>query len=359
MSSPSWPGVSIVIPVLNEERHLAAAVRRVLEQDYPGPWEVIVVIGPSRDRTHEIADELAAGDPRIRVVDNPAGRTPHALNLGIAAAVHDIIVRVDGHGELTDGYIARAVELLAETGAANVGGVMDAQGRTPFEQAVATAYTTRLGLGGSPFHLASSPAGEAETVFLGVFRREALQAVGGFDETLHRAQDWELNYRLRGSGRRIWFSPELRVTYRPRSSLRALLAQMYDTGKWRREVVRRHPETANPRYLAPPATVLALAAGTVSGAVGVLTGSRLLRSGLLAPLGYLALVVGGAATTGPMPLRARAWLPVVLVATHVSWGTGFLVGLRHRASASSPPRTSWGGSLRRVRLSARQDVPRR
>ena len=326
----SWPGVSVVIPVLNEERHLAAAVQRVLGQDYPGPLEVILAIGPSRDRTQEIADQLAAADPRISVVQNPAGRTPHALNLGVAAARHDIVVRVDGHGELTDGYIARAVELLEETGAANVGGVMDAQGQSAFEQAVASAYTTRLGLGGSSFHLADSPAGEAETVFLGVFRKEALESVGGFDESMHRAQDWELNYRLRNSGQRIWFSPELRVTYRPRSSLRALLQQMYDTGKWRREVVRRHPETASLRYLAPPVAVSGIAAGTVVGLLGVVTGSRLLRAGFAAPLGYLALITGGALTAGPMPPRARAWLPVVLAATHLSWGTGFLVGLRRR-----------------------------
>jgi succinoglycan biosynthesis protein ExoA len=324
----SWPGVSVVIPVLNEERHLAAAVRRVLDQDYPGQLEVILAVGPSRDRTHEIAAELQAADPRIRVVDNPAGRTPHALNLGVAAASHDIVVRVDGHGELTDGYIARAVELLEETGAANVGGVMDAQGDSSFEQAVASAYTTRLGLGGSAFHLASSPAGEAETVFLGVFRREALQAVGGFDESMHRAQDWELNYRLRGSGRLIWFSPELRVTYRPRSTLAALVKQMYDTGKWRREVVRRHPETASARYLAPPVAVLGILGGSLVGAVGLLTGSRLLRVGLAAPAGYVALVLGGALTAGPMRPQARAWLPVVLAATHLSWGAGFLVGLR-------------------------------
>ena len=76
---------------------------------------------------------------------------------------------------------------------------MDAQGTTPFEQAVAAAYTTRLGLGGAAFHLADSPAGEAETVFLGAFRKEAVLAVGGFDETMHRAQDWELNYRLRAA----------------------------------------------------------------------------------------------------------------------------------------------------------------
>lgn len=320
----------MIIPVLDEERHLAAAVRRVLDQDYPGELEVILAVGPSRDRTHEIAAELAAADPRIRLVDNPAGRTPHALNLGIGAARHDVVVRVDGHGELTDGYIARAVELLEETGAANVGGVMDAQGSSAFEQAVASAYTTRLGLGGSAFHLASSPAGEAETVFLGVFRKEALQAVGGFDESMHRAQDWELNYRLRGSGRLIWFSPELRVTYRPRSTLRALVKQMYDTGRWRREVVRRHPETASARYLAPPVAVLGILGGGAAGAVGVLTGSRLLRAGFAAPLGYVALVVGGALTAGPLRPPARAWLPVVLAATHLSWGAGFLVGRRHR-----------------------------
>lgn len=321
------------MPVRNEERHLAVAVGKVLSQDYSGEMEVILAVGPSRDRTHEIAEELAAGDPRIRVVDNPLGKTPHALNLGIAAAHHDIIVRVDGHGELTDGYIERAVELLDETGAANVGGVMDARGNTPFEQAVATAYTTKLGLGGGAFHLATSPAGEADTVFLGVFRKKALQAVGGFDETLHRAQDWELNYRLRNRGHKIWFSPDLRVTYRPRSSLRALVAQMYQTGKWRREVLRRHPGTASARYLAPPVAVLGVGMGTGLGLLGLLTRSRILRAALMAPTGYVALVLAGSAVAGPMSAAARLRLPLVLVATHMAWGAGFLVGLRRQKPA--------------------------
>ncbi len=329
------PGVSVVMPIRNEERHLAAAVHKVLGQDYSGELEVILAVGPSQDRTHEIADELAAGDPRIRVVDNPAGNTPHALNLGIAAARHDIIVRVDGHGELMDRYIERAVELLDETGAANVGGVMDARGNSPFEQAVAAAYTTKLGLGGGAFHLAASPAGEAETVFLGVFQKRALQAVGGFDETLHRAQDWELNYRLRSHGHKIWFSPELRVTYRPRSSLQALIAQMYQTGKWRREVLRRNPGTASPRYLAPPVAVLGVGIGAGVGLLGLLIPSRLLRAGFLAPAGYLALVVAGSATAGPMSAAARLRLPLVLVATHMAWGVGFLVGVRPPTSRST------------------------
>jgi succinoglycan biosynthesis protein ExoA len=323
----AWPGVSVVMPVLNEERHLEAAIRRVIDQDYPGELDVILAVGPSSDRTYEIANALAGADPRIRVVDNPAARTPAALNLGVAAAKHEIIVRVDGHGELADGYIRRAVELLDETGAANVGGVMDAQGTTPFEEAVAVAYTTRLGLGGSAFHLAESPATEAETVFLGVFRKDALVAVGGFDESMHRAQDWELNYRLRTSGHKIWFSPELRVTYRPRSTLRALVKQMYETGRWRRELVRRHPETATVRYLAPPLTLVGVLGGSVAGLFGVAFDSRLLRVGFLAPAGYLLLITGGSLiTTRSISGAARLWLPLVLAATHLAWGAGFLSG---------------------------------
>lgn len=324
-----WPGVSVVMPVLNEERHLRAAVAGVLDQHYPGDLELIMAIGPCRDRTHEIADELAELDDRLTIVDNPAGRTPHALNLAIATARHDILVRVDGHGELGDRYIERAVELLSETGAANVGGVMEAHGHTAFEEAVAFVYTSRYGLGGAAFHQGDVPAGPADTVFLGVFDKAALRAVGGFDETMHRAQDWELNYRLRQSGRLVWFSPELRVTYRPRSTLKALVKQMYDTGRWRREVVRRHPDTASARYLAPPAAVLAIGLGLLGALLGRTVGSRLLQLGLLAPVGYGAFVAYVTSTAGDsLSPEARRWLPVVLAATHLPWGTGFLVGRR-------------------------------
>jgi glycosyltransferase involved in cell wall biosynthesis len=317
------------MPVLNEEQHLAAAVQRVLAQDYPGPLEVIMAVGPSRDRTGQIAADLAGGDARLRVIHNPAGRTPHGLNLAIAASRYDILVRVDGHGELGDGYIATAVRLLERTGAANVGGVMEARGRTPFEEAVAYVYSSRYGLGGAAFHQGDVPAGPAETVFLGVFNKAELIAVGGFDETMHRAQDWELNYRLRTSGRLVYFSPHLRVIYRPRSSLPDLIRQMYDTGKWRREVVRRYPDTASVRYLAPPVAVVAIAAGTVAALLAGVLGSRLLRLGAAAPLGYGAFVGYVTATaTDVLSPGARRWLPVVLAATHLAWGSGFLVGRR-------------------------------
>jgi succinoglycan biosynthesis protein ExoA len=330
-----WPPVSVVMPVLNEERHLEEAVGRVLDQDYPGELEVVLAIGPSKDRTQEIAEKLADRDPRISIVPNPTGKTPAALNVGIAHAKHDILVRVDGHGALTDGYITRAVEVLDESGADNVGGVMAAEGRTPTEMAVACAYRSRLGLGASTFHQGGKP-GPADTVYLGVFRRAALERVGGFDETMHRAQDWELNYRIRKTGGLIWFSPDLSVTYRPRSSLSAVAKQFFHTGQWRREVIRRHPETASKRYLAPPFAVILLAVGTILGIVGLITGISWLDLGFLAPLGYAVLLLAGSAIEGRyLPWKALFWLPFVCATMHVSWGLGFLLGLKEKPAAAS------------------------
>ncbi|MFT3887344.1 MAG: glycosyltransferase family 2 protein [Arachnia sp.] len=315
------------MPVLNEERHLAAAVGRVLAQDYDGELEVLLAVAPSTDRTREIADELAAADPRIVVLDNPTGATPAGLNVGIRAARHDVVVRVDGHGELSDGYISTAVRLLEETGAANVGGLMDAQGFSPFSEAVAAAYNSKVGLGGGGFHLENTPPGPAETVFLGVFRRDVLLELGGFDETLHRAQDWELNYRLRQAGHLVYFSPDLKVVYRPRDTVGALARQFYRTGQWRREVVRRYPETASLRYLAPPVTVLGVGLGLVIGTLGILLRNRWLTALFAAPVVYLVFVGAASATASGLSPAARLRLPLVLVVMHMAWGLGFLRGV--------------------------------
>src|SRR5918912_1879525 len=210
----AWPAVSVVVPVLNEERHLRAAVTNVLAQDYPGPLEVLLAIGPSHDRTPQVAARLAAADHRVHLVDNPTGRTPAGLNAAIKGSTGDVVVRVDAHSELSPGYVRRAVELLQRTDADNVGGLMLAQGRTPFERAVAGAMSSRLGIGGARFHGGGEEV-EEQTVYLGVFRRATLERLGGFDEHFHRAQDWELNHRIRTAPGKIWFPYALWGTSRP------------------------------------------------------------------------------------------------------------------------------------------------
>src|SRR5713226_2858429 len=213
--------VSVVMPVRNEERHLDEAVRHVLGQDYPAPVEVVLAVGPSRDRTLDIAERLAAANAAIKVSRYP------------------IIARVDGHALVPAGYLQQAVRTLQETGADNVGGIMAAEGGTPFEEAVAWAMTSKAGVGGARFHTGGR-AGPADSVYLGVYRRAAIEQVGGYDEAYQRAEDWEMNHRIRLSGGLIWFQPKLRVTYRPRASVAALGAQYFHYGRWRRVVARQH-----------------------------------------------------------------------------------------------------------------------
>lgn len=323
-----WPGVSVVMPVLDEERHLRTAVAHILEQDYPGEIEVVMALGPSTDRTDEVAGELAAADPRVRFVHNPTGATGAGLNLAVAAARHGIVVRVDGHAMLPRDYVRVAVETLERTGADNVGGVMAAEGVTDFQRAVACAMTSPLGVGQARFHLGGEE-GSVETVYLGVFRREALERVGGYDEAFLRAQDWELNHRIRSTGGTVWFTPDLRVSYRPRSTLRALARQYRNYGRWRRVVMAQHRGTASLRYLAPPMAVAAVTVGAVAGVVGSVGGPGWLSAGLVLPAGYAVAVLAGSLVVGRgLPPRSRLWLPLVLATMHGSWGVGFLASPR-------------------------------
>jgi glycosyltransferase involved in cell wall biosynthesis len=312
--------VSVIIPVLNEERHLEQAVRMILDQDYPGPLEVVLALGPSRDRTAAVAERLTSADPRVRTVASPTGKTPNALNAAIGAARNDIVARVDGHAEIPAGYLRVAVAELVRAGADNVGGVMDARGVTSFERAVACAMRSKLGVGNARFHVGGEP-GEAETVYLGVFRRSALQRVGGYDEHFARAQDWELNHRIRSTGGRVWFVPELKVTYRPRSTVRALARQYFLYGRWRRVVAHHHEGTISARYLAPPTMVLGT---TLAAVVGIF-----FWPAWVVPVGYVAAIaVGGVAISSGESTRTRLTTPLVLAVMHWCWGIGFITSPR-------------------------------
>lgn len=309
------------MPVLNEQRHLRQAVMAILDQDWAGPLEVVLALGPSTDETDEVAKALCAADPRVSTVANPTGKTPAGLNAAIAASKYDVIVRVDGHSELPKDYITVAVQTLERTGADNVGGIMHAVGQTAFEQAVACAMTSSLGVGAAAFHTGGHE-GQADTVYLGVFRRSALERVGGYDESFVRAQDWEMNHRIRATGGVVWFNPMLKVTYRPRPNVRRLARQYFEYGRWRREVMRSHPETARGlralRYFAPPVLVL----GLIIGLGLVLLGMPI---GWLAPGAYGAgIVVGSWGIGRSLPFAVLIRLPLALVTMHVCWGLGFL-----------------------------------
>jgi len=318
------PSVAIVMPVLNEEDHLESAIQQLLAQDYQGEIVIVLAVAPSRDRTEVIAAELAERHPSLRVVANPSGRTPSALNAAIGASQSEIVVRVDGHALIPIDYIRVGVETLNRSGADNVGGIMAASGLTPLQKGIASAMTSKFGVGGAAFHVGGTE-GEALTVYMGCFRRSALERVGGYDESMVRAQDWEMNHRIRETGGKVWFTPKMVVTYRPRSSLRALARQYFGYGTWRREVARRYHETISLRYLAAPILVIGLALGLLLISVGLLASQQFLVWAGLMPLVAYLLGVIGASVISKAGLSGLL-LPIVFPVMHISWGLGFLIG---------------------------------
>ncbi len=307
--------ISVILPIRNEAAHLAKVLDAIMSQDFHGSLEVILAIGPSSDGTEQIAAAIAERDNRVVIVSNPTGRTAAGLNLAVKQSRYSNIVRVDGHAEIPHNYLRLILEILGQSGAVNVGGVMAAIGESLFERSVARAMRSPLGVGTSRFHT-GGVAGSVDTVYLGAFRKEALLAVGGFDERFTRAQDWELNFRLRAAGGLVYFDPRLVVTYRPRSTIKALARQYFEYGRWRRVVSRQHEGTINYRYLAPPFTVLVTGLSLI---LGVLISNIFFIPALVYSLFILiaSILIGKS-------LSEVVCLPLILLTMHISWGSGFL-----------------------------------
>jgi glycosyltransferase involved in cell wall biosynthesis len=309
--------VSVVIPMRNEAAWIEKCLASVTAQDWPAyKMEVIVVDGMSDDRSVEVINRLAAADPRIRLLRNPARIVPSSLNLAIEAARGDVIARVDAHTLLSPDYVRIGVEILARTGAENVGGPMVSIGGGKVGDAIAAAMASRFGIG-AYFHFASEER-EADTVYMGMWPRRVFADVGLFDEELVRNQDDEFNYRIRKAGGRILVSPRMRSRYQNRQSWRTLAKQFYQYGLWKVRVLQKHPAQMSVRHFVPPAFDAAVLCGLLAGGVPF----RLAAAGLVV---YLLTMAGVAARTAAAGTRLQTLLAFVII--HHAWAAGFLVGL--------------------------------
>ncbi len=255
--SESLPYVSVVIPVFNEERYIVACLASVLEQDYPeARYEVIVADGGSTDRTRALVEATAVDHPNVRLIDNPGRTQAHGLNLAILASRGEFIARQDGHAEWSPHHLRRSVDLLVETGADNVGGRADGEGASVTGRAIARAMRSPFGVGGARYRY-STRVEELPTVFPGTFRRSAFERVGLYDEAYPPHEDYELNHRIRETGGRVLFSPDIPTRYWVRESIRGLATQYFRYGRSKVRVARASLGVIHPYHLvAPPPPVL-------------------------------------------------------------------------------------------------------
>ncbi len=320
----SRPTVSIVIPVLNEERDVEACVRAVLAQDYPRELiEVIVVNGPSTDRTSEIVRSLAREDGRVRPLSSPLKLIPYSMNIGLAAASGEVVVRIDGHSVVAPDHVRRLVAYLSRSGADHVGGVMRATGRTYVARAIALATSSPFGVGTARFRYTTREQ-DIDTVAFGAYRREALRRLGGFDERFPIGEDPELDHRIQLQGGRVCVTPSVETEYYCRDSLPRLAKQYVRYGRAKAKILHKHGTLPSPRALAPALVVLLI----VFLAVAALFSFRA-RKALVSVLAMygVGLVNASAFTARRRGPRYAPLLPVAFATLHLSHGIGFLSAL--------------------------------
>ena len=322
--------VSILVPVYNEERFIRETTAAMQAQKFAGRLEFLFVDGGSTDQTRRILEELATSDPRIRVLDNPHRRTPHALNIGLREARGEFVARMDAHSWYPPEYIARGVQRLRRGDVEWVTGPAVPRGVGPWGRRVALALESPLGQGGSGKWASGSASDESgapteETeldtgVFAGVWRRSTLDHFGGWDEGWPVNQDAELAARVLSTGGRIVCVRDMGAVYAPRESLPALAKQYWRFGYYRVKTTRRHPDALRRSHVVAIALPWILLSGLVChGRIG-----RLARG---AGGAYLASLVAFSLPMARTSGRAdAASMPLVFMTMHLAWGAGFAAG---------------------------------
>jgi succinoglycan biosynthesis protein ExoA len=252
--------VLVVIPTLNEASHIQAVLAGILADADSTPdltTNVVVVDGGSTDGTCQLVEQVAARRPGLELLHNRAKIQSAAVNLAVRRFGHtaDVLVRVDAHADYPEGYCSRLVHTLQRVGAHSVVVPMDSRGDGGVQLAVALLSNSPLGTGGSA-HRAGHSSGFVDHGHHAAFQVDFFRRVGGYDEGFTHNEDAEFDCRQRALGARIYLDSDIRVGYRPRSTLAALWRQYFKYGAGRSRTVRRHPSSLRLRQLAVPAHLL-------------------------------------------------------------------------------------------------------
>lgn len=318
------PLVSLVMPVWNEGRYLSAALDAVDRQSYPADkLEILVVDGGSTDDTLAIAQERMSDDPRIRILGGTGVNTPAAMNIGIATATGAVIAKVDGHGEINPAFVQTAVEHLRRDGIGCVGPRIIPKSESDTQRAISLARFSRLGVGGGVYTAPDSLHATA-TVQCGVYRRDVLESVGGFDPQLAFGEDEELNYRVTAAGWTILMHPGMQFRYHVRPSLSALARQYYRYGRARVAVVRKHPGFFRMKHASPSIVITALSGSLLVGLVH----RPFIAATALLWAGYAGIVgMGGTWIAARNGFQRPDLVAASLVVLHLAYGLGFIAGI--------------------------------
>ncbi|MCE9644900.1 MAG: glycosyltransferase family 2 protein [Chloroflexi bacterium] len=318
--------ISVILPVRNESTYIERGLQAIVEQDYPlGSVEILIADGMSTDDTRPIILQFSSDHPQLKILllDNPGKIVPTGMNIALRHAKGEVVIRVDGHCLIAPDYVRRCVEHIRIDGVDGVGGPMETIGETSLARTIAVGMSSPFGVGNSAFRTMSGKSILADTVPFPAYTRQIIERAGFYDEELVRNQDDEYNYRIRELGGRILLAEDVHSSYFSRSSLKGLWRQYYQYGYWKVRVLQKHPRQMSLRQFVPPVFVFALLG---SGLAALF--SQLRPLAWIVPSFYLVVnILVSIWTASKRGWQHVFYLPMIFMILHLSYGSGFLVGL--------------------------------
>lgn len=336
------PLVSVVLATYNEGRLVDRCLASLQRQETPDfELEILVVDGKSTDGTKEIADQIAAADPRVRVFVNERRRTPFAFNIGLRAARGKYVCIFGAHTVYTKNYIAVCLrEMIAHGAVGCVGRIMTQPSNQSLEARL-NAWTLSHPFGSSRKSFRTQPEGEAESVNFPIMLKAPLLELGGFDEDLLRNQDNDMWQKLRAKGHKLFCTWKTQCFYYPKDKLKDLLRSAFHSGFWNFVSLKKNPQAMAFRHFVPLLYV-----------IGLLTCLLLSVAEEILPHYHLWVFIAGlwgllgvhllAGTTAAFQVAVREkspgalWLPLVFLGFHLAYGCGTLFAMASYAQNSSP-----------------------
>jgi succinoglycan biosynthesis protein ExoA len=332
----SLPFISVVMPVRDEGRYIAATLRQLLGQDYPAErFEILVVDGCSDDNTvDEVRQVAATAVVPVRVLPNPGRLSSRARNIGVREARGEWILIIDGHVHIKDReLLINSARILARTGARVLGRAqrLRAPGVGEFGAAVARFRESRLGHSANSWIFTPHEGWVDPGSVAVMYQRSLFQEHGGFDESLDAAEDYAFNSRLARSGLRCYISPLLEVFYYPRETPGALLRQMRRYGLGQARLARRAGAGGALGGWIPAVFVVAAPLMALVSAFDRRVALFTLCMGAL----YWVVVYAATADFCGLNSRRTVRMLVVALAVHAGLGIGWWSGMLERRARAA------------------------
>lgn len=318
----SSPILSAIVPAYNEAQHIEKLVADFLICA-PENSDIWVVDGGSSDGTIEILDRLSKQDPRVHWVDNPDKYVSFAFNKVFPLTQGKYVALLGAHAYYSGDYFTKSIEALENNEAEAVGGLLKQTARTSKGKSIAAAMSSKFGVGNTEFRTEQKRM-IVDSVAFAIYKRTLFEELGLLDTDLLRNQDDELHYRFNAADKRILMIPEIHSVYYVREDFKSLFKQYFQYGLYKPLVLKKIKSAVRVRHLIPAFFVLYLLTLPLT----------LISIWWIFPLGVyciLICIIGGSDQKG---LKFSYNKMIAIVALHLSYGSGFLVGLFRGNSVS-------------------------